>query len=131
MNGKYQIKISIDNSYDVLIEAFNFQGGQYKKFGDRKLEKFCKSLYIEPVKNTYAKFYGASSVKVPFGTCPFPAMDNVISNLMISDNGMLPPYLPGGEKWRVSFNFFKNGEVMGGYNLDVLLRNQQTLMQGW
>ena len=31
---------------DLMFEAYNFQGGQYKKMGEKKLEQFCKSLYI-------------------------------------------------------------------------------------
>ena len=130
MNGRFKLKIPLDNSIDFLIEAFNFQGGQYKKIGSRMMKEFCNSFYVVPYKNEYAKFSEASSVKVPFGTCPFPTMDNLITNWMISDNGILPPYLPGGEKWRINVRFSKKDKVLGGYNLYGLIRNQETLMQG-
>ena len=98
VNGEYELKLPLDDSYDMFIEAFNFQGGQYKKMGDKKLEKVCKTLYVDAFRKEYAKFYETSLVKIAHGTCPVPVRKNQIANWMISDNGILPPYIPGGEK---------------------------------
>lgn len=115
----------------MMVEGFNFQGGQYKKMGDKFMDQgICKSLYVDAFKSEYDKFYAASSVKIPYGTCPFPAVNNTVTNLMFSDSGLMPPYIPGGEKWRIDLKYFKNRELLGGYNIFGLVRNDQSLLQG-
>ena len=130
VSGKYNLKTPLDDNIDIFVEAFNFQGGQYKKMADKKIPKICTTLYTEQFERSYALFYEASSVKTPFGTCPFPAGINEITDLMFIDNGMIPPYIPGSEKWRGDIRFIKKGEVLGGYNLYVMLRSKNSLMQG-
>ena len=130
LSGKFTLKIPLDDDIDMLVEAFNFQGGQYKKLGDKTFAKFCASLYNDFFGNIYAKMYEASKVKIPFGTCPYPAGENEFTNLMFTDNGMLPPYIPGGEKWRLDFRFLKNGEVLGGYNAYIIIRSERSLLLG-
>lgn len=130
VTGKYNVKISIDDDIDMTVEAYNLQGGQYKKIVDRKLEKFCQTLYVDTFKGQYARFYEASTVKIPFGTCPYPAGDNEMINMMITDEGQLPAYIPGSEKWRVDIRFLKKEEILGGYNVYGLIRSEQSLMAG-
>lgn len=120
----------LDDDIDMTIEAFNFQGGQYKKMLDKRFDKFCKSLYVEVIKGPYAKFYDSSTIKLPFGTCPYPEGKNEITNLIFDDEGMLPPYIPGGEKWRVDLRFVNKEEVFGGYNVYAMIRNEQSLLKG-
>lgn len=124
------MNVSFDDEFDVLVGAFNFHGGQYKKIGDKTFYKFCKTLYLDKFKEPYSRFYDASSFKVPHKTCPFPAGQNEITNLMFSENGLLPPYVPGGEKWRIDVRFVKNNEILGGLNMYGLLRNEQSLLRG-
>ena len=128
--GKYNLKVPLDDENDVKVEAYNFQGGQYKKMGDKKLDNFCKSLYQEAVEKPFSQFYEASSFKIPFNTCPFPAGENEVNNLIVDDNGMLPPYIPGGEKWRLDVRYLKQDKVLGGFNVYAMIRNEQSLLKG-
>lgn len=106
VNGKYNLLMSLDDSVDILVEAFNFQGGQYKKIAERKLEKLCKVLYQETIRKSYEDAKKYAHVKIPFGTCPYPAGRNGFTNLMMYDDGsLLPPYMPGGEKWLFTLKF--------------------------
>ena len=119
-----------DDGVDLMIEAYNFQGGQYKKIVEKKLDHFCKSLYVDAYRSDYEKFNDASSDKVPFGTCPYPIVNNTITNFLVSKSGLLPPYIPGGEKWRINVRYLRTEEVLGGYNLYLLVRNDQSVMAG-
>lgn len=119
-----------DDEIDLLFQAFNFQGGQYKKMGEKRLNKFCKSLYVEAYKSEYEKFKDASSAKVSFGTCPYPIVNNTVTHFLVSDSGLLPAYIPGREKWRIDIRFLKNNEVLGGYNVYALFKTQQSVLQG-
>ena len=130
VSGKYNLKMSLDDEIDIKVEAFNFQGGQYKKMVEKQLNQFCTTLYIDAFKEAHSVFYEASSLQVPFYTCPFPAGENEITNLMIDEKGMLPPYIPGGEKWRIDVRFLKNAEVLGGYNVYGLIRSDESLLKG-
>ena len=113
-----------------MFEAYNFQGGQYKKMGEKKLEQLCKSLYVDAYRSIYEKFNDASSNKVPFGTCPYPIVNNTVKNFLVSKSELFPPYVPGGEKWRINVRFLKQNEILGGYNVYALLRNEQSLLKG-
>lgn len=130
INGKYNLKVPLDDGIDITVEAFNFQGGQYKKMADKLLNKFCESAYEERTKDGYSQFFEASTVKIPFGTCPYPAGKNELNNFMIDENGVLPAYVPGGEKWKVDVRFLKGGKILGGYNAYVLVRSEQSLLKG-
>ena len=129
ISGKFNLKIPLDDDIDIFVEALNFQGGQYKKIFDKRVNKFCTTLYTKTFKEVFDNYYEASLVKTPFGTCPFPAMKNVVTNFLISEDGMLPPYIPGGEKWKIHMRFIKDSEILGGYNLYILLRNEQTMIK--
>ena len=130
VSGKYNLKVPLDDEIDMTIKAFNFQSGQYKKIFEKQLNQFCTTVYIDAFKEPHLSFYDASSFKVPFDTCPFPAGKNEVTNLMVDENGMFPPYIPGGEKWRVDVRFLREEIVLGGYNVYALLRNEQSLLKG-
>lgn len=115
---------------DMLLQGFNLQGGQYKMIAEKKLDNFCKSIYIDAVKSEYEKYYEASVPSIPFGTCPYPAGDYVITNLLLNDIGILPPYIPGGEKWRLDFRYYQGEQMVGGYDVYALVRNEKSIMQG-
>ena len=34
----------------------------------------------------------------------------------ISDIGLLPPYIPGNEKWKAGVRYYKAGKLVGGYD---------------
>jgi hypothetical protein len=64
-------------------------------------------------------------------TWPYPTGKNEIKNYYVTDYGnLLPPYIPGGEKWRIEVRYIKDGEVVGGYEVYGILRNQNSLMNG-
>ena len=130
VSGKYDLKLSLDDEIDIFVEALNFQGGQYKKMFDKRLDKFCTTLYVDTFKNSYNRFNDASLVKIPFGTCPYPSGKNEINNLMFDDDGLLPPYIPGSEKWKAEIRFLKNEEILGGFNIYAIIRSEQSLMKG-
>ena len=122
--------LAAGDDVDMDFKAYNFQSGQYKKLFEKRMDKLCKSLFDEANRGPYQKFYEASSHKVPFGTCPYPKLNNTVTDLLINSNGAIPPYIPGGEKWRIDVRFIKNNEILGGYNLYALLRNEESLMNG-
>ena len=129
ISGKYNLKLPLDDDIDIFVEALNFQGGQYKKIGDKRLNKFCTTLYTDSFKKVFDDYYEASLVKTPFGTCPFPVMQNEVTNFYISEDGMLPQYIPGGEKWKIHMRFIKDSDVLGGYNIYMLIRNEKTMIK--
>lgn len=122
--------MSADNDIDVSVEAYNLQGGQYKKIFNKRLDKFCLTMWNEAYKSYYDKFNDALSVRVPWATCPYPKVNNTLTNLIISNEGALPPYVPGGEQWRINVRYIKAEEILGGYNLYMLLRSEQSILQG-
>ena len=131
LNGNYHLKRPMGDDIIMIVEAHNFQSGQYKKMGEKLMDQgLCKALYVDAFKSEYMKFYDASSVKIPFGTCPYPSVNNTLTNLMFSDPGLMPPYIPGGEKWRIDLKYFLNDEFLGGYRIFGLVRNERSLLQG-
>ena len=69
LSGELTLKEQLDNGLDVLIIAYYFQGGQYKKFIERLYKKACTSLYIEENREQYEDIMKYSNIG-PFGTCP-------------------------------------------------------------
>ena len=114
----------------MVLEAFNFQGGQYKKMSEKKMETFCQFLYKDAYKIDVVNFFDSLTVKIPYGTCPVPAGEYDVSNFLMTNNGLLPPYIPGGEKWKINARYIKGTEVVGGYNVYALVRNEQSLISG-
>lgn len=41
---------------------------------------------------------------------------------------LLPPYMPGGEKWKIEVRFFKDNEMLGGYNFFLIIRSEKSLL---
>lgn len=77
------------------------------------------------------KFDESQKISVPWASCPYPAGPNEISNLMVQDfASFLPPYIPGGEKWKVEVRFVKDGVEAGGYNAYGILRSEQSILDG-
>lgn len=128
MHGKYTVKQPIGDDVDIYIVGLNFQGGQYKKIFEKSEINFCKTFYQDYVREYYEDYQAHSTNPTPWNTCPYPAGSNEIVNYAINDDSLLPPYLPGSEKWKVEMMLKKNGEDFGGYNIYVTLRTEQTLL---
>ena len=110
------------------VSGFNFQAGQYKKLVEKKFEKYCETMYQESFKFYYEQFQSSTDHPTPWKACPFPAGENEVHNFLIEDIGLLPPYIPGSEKWRADIRFFKNDKVVGGYNVYGIIRNEEKIL---
>ena len=94
LTGKYTIKQEIDDKFSAVSAAFNLQGGQYKKLGEKRVDKLCETLYDgDQYEEMYNDFQVTSDKPIPFRTCPYPAGTYEITNLFIEDKGRLPAYV--------------------------------------
>lgn len=99
--------------------------------GEKDLGKCCEALYQDAFETTFNDVFEHARVKVPWKTCPYPKGENELKNYLLKNiQDLLPPYLPGGEKWQIQLRLYKGGEVLGGYNIFALLRNEQSLLAG-
>lgn len=74
LTGDFTIKEDIsDGDLTTLSEGFNFNAGQYKKIGDKRLENLCTILNQEKFKDTYLDVKSHSNIP-DWGTCPIPAV---------------------------------------------------------
>ena len=113
----------------MIVTVKNFRGGNYKKLFEKFIPNYCECVYVEEFKEYYESFQAALTLPQLWKACPYLAGKNEVHNFYASDNGFLPPYIPGGsEKWRLDVRFFKGDVVLGGYNLYVLVRNQESLL---
>lgn len=129
MSGNYTIKMSLDDGFSGSGAAFNFQGGQYKKIGDKTIDTICTSLYNETYREQFERFQNSQKYPVAWKTCPYPTGSNEINNYYIEDFGsLLPPYIPGGEKWKLEDRIIKDGEILGGVNIYLTLRTEKSLL---
>lgn len=69
--GELTLKEQFDDGLDLLIIAYNFQGGQYKKFGEKWFKKLCVTMYEEQNRKEYEDIMKYSNL-LPHGTCPYP-----------------------------------------------------------
>lgn len=129
MSGKYSFNAPVDDSYVISAAGFNLQGGEYRKMIEKFIETPCTSLYIEPYRQYFEKYQAAQKYPVAWKTCPYPPGPNELKNFLFEDYGsLLPPYIPGGEKWRFEIRHFVNNEMLGGFNAYVILRSEQSLL---
>jgi len=125
------LKRDIGDELIVVLNALNLQGGQYKQIITKNLGKFCDALYEKypGIEDYFNFFHQHAKVKVPWKTCPYSKGVNDVTNLLVDDIGnMLPPYIPGGEKWKIEVRYFENDVVVGGYNIYATLRSEQSLL---
>lgn len=120
----------IDDSLSGSITALNFQGNQYKKIGDKQIDHVCTFGYNETFREYFEDFQKFHAHPIAWKTCPFPAGPNEIKKYLIKDYEFMPAYIPGNEKWKIEIRALKDGEVLGGFNIYALLRNQASLMNG-
>lgn len=106
------------------------QGGQYKQMVDKKFTNFCNTLYMEGSKAFFENYQAHTTNPVPWKTCPYPAGSNEVKNFHVEDSELLlPPYIPGGEKWKIEMRFLRKGEILGGYNIFATLRSAESLLE--
>lgn len=117
------------NGHTVLAAAYNFQGGQYKKYGEKTFDTECTTLYNDTFQEQFEKFQSCQKYPVEWKTCPYPTGPNEIRDYFVDDyTSMLPPYIPGGEKWKLEYKVLKDDELLGGANLYLTLRNEKSLL---
>jgi hypothetical protein len=111
--------------------ALNFQGNQYKKIFDKTINNLCTLMYNETFREYFDDFQRHQKYPVESKTCPYPTGPNEIKNFMFQDYGnLLPPYVPGNEKWKLEIRYIYGEEILGSFNFYGLLRNQKSLMMG-
>lgn len=111
--------------------ALNFQGNQYKKIGDKNIKNFCSTVYMDNHQELFEDYQSHTSNPVPWKTCPYPKGSNEVKNFLLKNSAsLLPPYIPGGEKWKIEVRFFRGEAELGGYNIYGLLRSNASLL-GW
>jgi hypothetical protein len=107
------------------------QGGEYRKIFESTVNEFCKNGYNETFKPYYDDFQAASTPQVPWKTCPYPEGKYKLKNFRMEDHGsLIPPYLPGSERWQMQVRHLKDDEAYGGFNIYVTLRTEQSLLAG-
>jgi hypothetical protein len=109
----------------------NMQGGNYKKTLEGSMNEICKNGYNETFRPYFDNLQSAQTPKVAWKTCPYPANKYELKNFRFEDYGsLLPPYLPGSERWQLQIRYAREGEVYGGFNMYVTMRNKQSLLAG-
>lgn len=98
---------------------------------EHTMKNFCASIYEPKYRNIFEDYQSHTSNPVKFGQCPYPAGENKVKRFFIRNaEGLLPPYIPGGEKWRIDARFLRKDEEQGGYNFYFALRSLQSLIGG-
>lgn len=130
MNGLWQIKNHLDDSFILSFEAFNFAGGQYKKIFGRSVGPFCELLYEQHVEKEVRRWFAHTNISVPYGTCPLPPQFIYTNDWSPKDAGdYIPPYVPGNERWKVTLWLSKNEETISGFTIYGILRDNQKLIE--
>jgi hypothetical protein len=130
-DGTYKIITDIDDSFSLQVIGLNMQGGQYRKIFERSVDEVCKAAYNETFKPYYDDLQAAQNIQIPWKTCPYPKGEYELRNYYVQDYGsLIPPYMPGGEKWMVTVRYIKDDEIHGGFDFYVILRSEQSLLQG-
>lgn len=121
----------MDDSFNVHIKGNNMQGGEYRKIHEASQDLLCTTGYNDTFRPYFDDFQDASDPKVPWKTCPYHPGHYRLNNYVIHDYGdLLPPYLPGSEKWKFEITYFKDGVEYGGFNAYVILRTEKSLLEG-
>lgn len=129
MNGNFTIKQALGNDCDGIAYFKNLQGGQYKLMWDYSFKDGCASFYQPAYKSTFEDYQSHTTHPVAYNTCPYPAGTNEVKNYFVRDvQNLLPPYVPGNERWKVEVRVLRKGEVLGGWNFYGMLRNEKSLM---
>jgi hypothetical protein len=107
------------------------QGGEYRKIIDVSTDLICTKGYNETFRTYFEEFQAAQDIKVPWKSCPYPTGSYKLSNFLIQDYGdVLPPYMPGSERWQFQIRYSKEEVEYGGFNAYITLRTEQSLLNG-
>jgi hypothetical protein len=107
------------------------QGGEYRKIFEVQTYEICKNGYNETLRPYFDDFQAASTPKVAWKTCPYPAGKYDVKNFRFEDYGsLIPPYMPGSERWQMQLRYFRDGKAYGGYNAYATLRTEKSLLAG-
>lgn len=69
MNGSYDINTLIEDSLNLFATMYNFQVGQYKKLGEKLIERVCSTLYNKIFREYLEKVQGIN-LKLPGKLAP-------------------------------------------------------------
>lgn len=118
------------NDIIMVVSASNFQGNRYKEMYEQYLGPFCDVWYQEKFKRIFEEIHEHVTNRPAWKTCPYPRGKYRINNYLFADkDNFLPPYIPGNEKWKISMRFSRGSEVLGGYNIFGMLRNEQSMLK--
>jgi hypothetical protein len=107
------------------------QGGEYRKIFERRVDELCKTGYNETFKPYFEDFQAVQTPPVPWKACPYPKGVYEMKNYHIEDyGGLIPPYVPGGEKWQMQVRYILDSEFIGGFNAFLTLRSEKSLLEG-
>jgi surfactin synthase thioesterase subunit len=127
-NGSYTVKQELNNDMNYQFFAYNLQGGQYKLIVEKDLGSVCDFLYSEGHRHIYEDFMSHTEPSVPFKTCPYPQTQHNVKNYLLKGvNEMIPPYVPGSEKWKVEAEIRLNGKILGGAVFYATLINSDNI----
>lgn len=130
MDGIYVLKQPIHDGLTMNIFLLNHQGGQFKKIFEKAIEKPCSAAFQESTRKHIEDFQAVSSRPMEWNVCPIPPLRNEVKNFIVEDHGILPPYIPGGEKWKIEIRMNDNETILGGFNLYLLVRSEKSLLDG-
>ena len=100
------------------FNAYNFQSGQFKRMFSKHFDHVCDSLYVPTFKTYFENYQAHMTAPVPWNECPYPAGKNQITNYVLTDpDALLPPYVPGGENWKIEIKLFRDEVLLGGWNV--------------
>jgi hypothetical protein len=129
VNGNFTVKQPMGDDLDMYGAGLNFQGNQYKKMFDKRLDKFCTTYYIDIYKAYFEDYQAHTTNPVPWKTCPYPAGSNEVKNFFVEDDGLLlPPYIPGSEKWKAEIRFLRDEIILGGFNIYGIIRSEESIL---
>lgn len=112
----------------LSFEAFNLSGGQYKKIFGNIFGPFCDFVYSKNIEKEFKAALAKSNSTTAYGTCPIPPQTfEVIDYAPEGAGDVIPPYMPGNERWKVDLWGTKNGEVVSGFRVYAILRDEQKL----
>jgi hypothetical protein len=122
----------LDNSLKVGFKAYNMAGGDYRMMFQRLLGPFCDMFYEDHMRPTIEEFFAATNLSYwTWGMCPLPSAVGFVKDYVPSQIGnYLPPYLPGGEKWKCTLYLEDaSNTTIGGITIYASLRSNYSLMR--
>lgn len=127
-SGAFEVKKELSNDYVISFEAFNLSGGQYKKIFGNTLGNACDVIYEKSLEDEVKTALTKTNSTLVYGTCPIPAQVIQVNDYTPVDAGdLIPAYMPGNERWKLSVWVSKDNEIISGATLYAILRDEQKL----